>query len=111
MAIKRDEKGRFIKGSKPNPNGRPSKPREQKFYEITLSAVTYDDWKAIVGKAVEQAKRGDYQARKFLAEHLIGLPVQKTELLGFSVNPANEVHIEDLSVVVDLIQQAKERGE
>lgn len=107
----RDEKGRFIKGNKANPNGRPSKPREQRFYEITLSAVTTEDWKAIIGKAVEQAKRGDYQARKFLAEHLLGLPVQKTELLGLNVNPANDVHIEDLSVVVDLIQQAKERGE
>ena len=80
MASLRDEKGRFVKGSVPNPNGRPSKPRELRFYEITLSAVSDEDWTAIVYKARDQAKRGDAVARKWLADYLIGPPTQKTDL-------------------------------
>ena len=82
MGKQRDEKGRFIKGSVPNPNGRPSKAREERFYEITLSTVTLTDWKEIIEKAATQAKRGDSQARKFLADYLIGPPVQKSEITG-----------------------------
>ena len=50
--------------------------------EITLSAVTYADWKAIVKKAVDQARRGNPQARKFLADYLLGPPPQRHELTG-----------------------------
>ncbi|MFH1183937.1 MAG: hypothetical protein V1755_02720 [Chloroflexota bacterium] len=80
----RDDKGRFVPGNPGNPNstGRPPKEREVRFYEITLSAVSFDDWKAIVNKAKEQAKRGDAVARKWLADYLIGAPVQRTELTG-----------------------------
>lgn len=80
MASLRDEKGRFIKGSVPNPNGRPSKPHELRYYEITLSAVSEEDWTAIVSRARDQAKRGDAVARKWLADYLIGPPTQKTDL-------------------------------
>ena len=77
----RDETGRFVKGHPGGP-GRPKKEREERFYEITLSAVTFGDWKEIINKAVSQAKRGDSQARKFLADYLIGPPVQKSEITG-----------------------------
>lgn len=50
--------------------------------EITLSAVTFEDWRAIVKKAVDQAKRGNPQARKFLADYLLGPPPQRHELTG-----------------------------
>lgn len=102
----RDEKGRFIKGSVGNPKGRPPKAREERYYEITLSTVTFADWEEIIRKAADQAKRGDYQARKFLAEYLVGPPVQRTEILGDNI-----MSIEDLSVVVDLIQAAKGNAE
>ena len=78
----RDENGRFVKGATGNSRGRMPKERETKFYEITLSAVTFDDWKAIVVKAKEQAKRGDAVARKWLADYLIGPPVQRNEVTG-----------------------------
>lgn len=61
----------------PGGPGRPKKEREARFLEITLSAVTFDDWADIVRKAVAQAKRGDSQARKWLSDNIIGLPVQK----------------------------------
>ena len=82
VTTERDENGRFVKGHSGNPNGRPSKEREERFMEITLSAVTYTDWRAIVKKAVAQAKRGDNQARKFLADYLLGPPPQKHEISG-----------------------------
>ena len=78
----RDENGRFVKGEYKGGPGRPKKEREQRFYEITLAAVTFEDWKEIVAKAVWQAKKGDPTARKFLADYLIGPPVQRSELTG-----------------------------
>lgn len=72
----RDDKGRFVKGHSGGP-GRPPKSREERFLEITLSSVTFDDWKAIIKKAVTQAKNGSKDARRFLAEYLLGKPEQK----------------------------------
>jgi hypothetical protein len=78
--VERDENGQVKAGSVLNPKGRPKKEREQRFLEITLSTVTFDDWKDIVGKAVKQAKSGDAVARKWLSDYIIGPPAQKTEL-------------------------------
>ena len=78
----RDENGRFVKGQTGNPNGRPKKEREIRYYEIMQSACTFSDWRAISKKAVEQATRGDAVARKFLADYLLGPPTQKHEVTG-----------------------------
>ena len=78
---KRKPNGQFAKGNGGGP-GRPPKKREERFMEITLSAVTYADWKAIVKKACDQAKRGNPQARKFLADYLLGPPPQRHEVVG-----------------------------
>jgi hypothetical protein len=48
--------------------------------EITLSTVTYQDWKDIIEKAVSQAKRGNSTARKFLADYLLGPPNQRVDV-------------------------------
>ena len=50
--------------------------------EITLSAVTFQDWHDIIKKAVKQARVGNSQARKFLADYLLGPPAQRHELSG-----------------------------
>jgi hypothetical protein len=76
----RDERGRFVAGTTGNPNGRPSKKREERFYEITLSTCTYDDWTEIVKKAVAQAKRGDATARKWLSDYLLGPAQQRVDV-------------------------------
>ena len=75
MARKRDANGRFVKGDSGGP-GRPTKAREDRYYDITMTACTFDDWKAIVQKAVSQAKRGDSVARKWLSDFLVGVPEQ-----------------------------------
>jgi hypothetical protein len=76
----RDEKGKFVKG---NPGGG-RKPRqvEKDYLAIFRSSVTPDDWRAIIEKAVTDAKRGDATARKFIADYMIGAPTQRTELTG-----------------------------
>lgn len=79
MVPERDERGRFVRGHNGGP-GRPPKAREERFMEITLSAVTFSDWKDIIRKAVSQAKRGDASARKFLADYLIGPAGQKVDV-------------------------------
>lgn len=77
----RDENGRFVKGNGGGP-GRPKKVREEQYHAILVSVVTPEDWKAICCKAVQDAKRGDTAARKFLADYLIGPPVEKKEVTG-----------------------------
>lgn len=76
----RDDKGRFVKGSSGNPNGRPTKEREEKYYRILMTSCTYADWGKIVEKAIEQAKRGDAVARKWLSDYLIGEPEKNVNL-------------------------------
>lgn len=78
----REPDGRFTKGVSGNPKGRPRKEREERFMDIAVSAVTTEDWKAIVKKAVMQARRGDCTARKWLGDYLMGTPVQRTEVTG-----------------------------
>jgi hypothetical protein len=79
MVIEKDDKGKFAKGNRGGP-GRPKKEREGKYYEILVTAVTPTHWKTIIDKAVAQAERGDAVARKWLADYLIGQPVQKLAL-------------------------------
>jgi len=79
--MERDENGKFVKGNPGGP-GRPKKEREERFYEITLETVTFDEWREVIRKALAQAKRGDPQARKWLGDYLMGQPVQRHEVAG-----------------------------
>ncbi len=81
-----ENKGKFQPGNPGGP-GRPKKEREARFMEITLSVVTFEDWKEIVQKAVAQAKRGDATARKWLGDYLVGVPTQRTEITGKDGGP------------------------
>ena len=76
MAIARDEKGRFVKGASGNPQGRLPKETEKTYLEVCQNTCTFDVWREITMKAVEQAKRGDARARQWLSDYLIGKPLQ-----------------------------------
>ena len=88
----RDANGRFVRGNrcaeggKGGP-GRPKREREERFLEITLAAVTFEDWRKIVKRAVLLAKTGNKDARKFLADYIIGPPVRRTEITGRDGGP------------------------
>jgi len=92
--VERDASGRFVAGQSGNPDGRAPKKREERFLEITLSTVTFEDWKEIVQKAVKQAKTGNAVARKWLSDYIIGPPTQKAEISGVDGGP---VQIEDVN--------------
>jgi recombinational DNA repair protein RecR len=77
----RDEKGRFIKGHE-KIGGRKSKATEQSYLSIMLDVISEDDFREIVIKARDQAKRGDATARKWISDYILGMPVQRTELSG-----------------------------
>jgi len=76
----------FKKGVSGNPAGRAPKAREERYSEILISSVTFEVWEQIVKKAAEQAKKGDQAARKWLADYLVGPPVQRQEVTGKNGN-------------------------
>lgn len=104
MDKKRDDKGRFIKGHTGNPTGRMPKDREVKFYDLTISAVSEDDWVKVVKTAVRLAIKGDAQARKWLSDNLIGLPQQKVDLTtnGENINAIGIMGVDYRSAITNL---------
>lgn len=77
---KRDENGRFLPGHAPVSPGRPKRPVEIEYLNILKLGVTVDDWRKIVQTAVARAMSGDWKAREWLANYLIGKPPQILEL-------------------------------
>ena len=77
--MQKDEHGRFIKGNSGGP-GRPKKSREERYYKITMTTCTFEDWKLIVERAIKDAQKGDQAARKWLSDYLVGVP--ETPLSG-----------------------------
>ena len=73
--VARDSKGRFVKGASGNPQGRLPKQTETSYLQVSESVCTFDVWREITMKAVEQAKRGDARARQWLSDYLIGKPI------------------------------------
>ena len=45
-----------------------------------MTACTFDDWKAIGEKAVDQARNGDKDARKWLADYLVGPATKRLDV-------------------------------
>jgi ribosomal protein L17 len=75
-----------VKGHSGNPSGRPID--QFKYQKKIDTATTLKDWRAIIDKAIEQAKRGDAKARQWLSEYLAGKPIQ-----GLDVNSTGEMEI------------------
>lgn len=69
-------------GQSGNPKGRPRDPKTVRYHQILMTRCTLKDWKAIVDKAIEQAKDGNAAARRWLSGYVIGSPRQQVELTG-----------------------------
>ena len=91
--VPRDDKGRFPKGVSGNPTGRKKRQVEDDFMQLLKGAVTREDWIEICIKAVRQARSGDAVARKWLADYLIGSPVQRMEHSGAEGGPIQYVEV------------------
>lgn len=99
---KRDKKGRFVKGDTGGP-GRPPKPVEHVYWNVARTKCTLDDWQAIIERAISDAKDGDTQARRWLADILIGDPHKLRERADASDAPAPTV--ENVQGVVEVLAQ------
>ena len=80
------------------------KEREVKFYDLTVSAVSEEDWIGIVKTAVRLATKGDAQARKWLSDYLVGLPQQKVDLTtnGENINSIGITGVDYRSAITNL---------
>jgi len=105
--VERDAKGRFAKGASGNPQGRLPKQIEQSYLQVSESVCTFDVWREIVMKAVEQAKRGDARARQWLSDYLIGKPismimaVQDRQEMQINISWDDENRISNKPITID----------
>ena len=76
--------GGFAKGWKGGPGRRPGMHADVRIKYLTVlsESVPVDKWRQVCEKAIEQAMAGDHRARAFLANYLVGKPVQAVELSG-----------------------------
>lgn len=75
----RDERGYFLPGHSVRSPGRPKRKTEQSYLDIMLSVVTPERWQKICERAAKDAEKGDTSARKFLADYIVGKPVERIE--------------------------------
>lgn len=94
----RNNKGQFTTGNKASP-GRKPRPAEREYLEATIESVSLEDWRLVVVKAVKLAKAGDYQARRWLGDYVIGKPPQILELRGVEAQQ-----------LAQLIKEMEQRG-
>jgi hypothetical protein len=80
MAVERDAKGHFKKGHAPVSPGRPKAAVEIEYMAILKQGVTPDDWRKIVNTAVSLAMAGDWKAREWVGNYLVGRPNFTLEL-------------------------------
>ena len=71
MSDGRDEHGRFADGNPGGP-GRPRRAIEREYLAALGDAVTLDDWRDVVARAMADAKAGDRAARTWLGRYLVG---------------------------------------
>jgi len=91
----RKKDGKFAKGNSISVgHGRPPRQTEDDYMAVVLGAVSLDDWKQIVSKAVEDAKSGDVQARKWIASLVIGDKPNIVNVLANIENNVDRVQLE-----------------
>jgi hypothetical protein len=67
----RNTNGTFAPGNPGGP-GRPRRGVERRYLAAFAEAVSLDDWREVVGKAVADAKAGNAKARDWLSKYLLG---------------------------------------
>ena len=99
----------FKPGQSGNPSGRPAYTAE--FTQRLVKLVKRADWRDIVLKAIEQAKRGDYKAREWLSDRVMGKAGQFVDITtaGESLN-LGLLDDKQLTALEEIIKQATNAG-
>lgn len=80
----RDKQGRLLPGHSVKSPGRPNRMTEDAYLRVLSEAVSAEDWREVVTRAVNQAKAGDARAREWLTRYLVGeSPVSLTKLAAW----------------------------
>ena len=95
MVVKRDEKGRFIKGSVANPKGRPPRATEKEYLDTVYDEIPIERFRRMIARQAERAERGDLKALEFLVR-IIGLEA------------ARKIDIRTDVITVELFGEAEE---
>ncbi len=83
----RDPKGRFVKGTSGNPNGRATFSAESNYADVYKSKVTPEKFGEVVNQLIHLATvKRDMNAIKLLLAYAMGQPVQKSEVTGAEGN-------------------------
>ena len=98
----RNEKGQFVKGEYGGGPGRPKRSTEAEYLDALIEVTPIAAWKRIGRKAVQQAERGDPQARRWLSEYLLGKPQERMDLTsgGESIVRAQDLTDDELATIV-----------
>jgi len=89
--------------------GRPKREFELAFLKTLVDTVAPEDWLEIIIQAVEQAKEGDWRARQWLSNYLIGTPVRRVEI-DVDESGKHEFEVgERAAAIMALLEQARER--
>jgi len=64
-------------GGTSNTQGRPSRRVEEKYLKGLTTKVGIEEWGQIVDKAIEQAIAGDWRARNWISNYLMGTPAKR----------------------------------
>ena len=94
-----------------NRGGRPKRAVELKFLRTLVDTVSPEDWADIIVKAVEQAKGGEWRARAWLSNYLLGTPIKRVQA-EVDIIASTEFGLgERAAAIMALLNSAKEREE
>ena len=112
--LARGPQGKFQKGNAfgvGNRGGRPTRVAELKFLSTLVDTVAPEDWVAIIQKAVEQAKTGEWRARQWLSNYLLGTPIRRVQIEA-DVTARQEFSIgEQAAGILAILNAARQREE
>lgn len=106
----RTDNGQFAPGNPGGP-GRPRRAIEREYLATLGNAVSLDDWRDVVTRAVVDAKAGDSAARAWLTKYLVGdkplthLDLAAGEARGFTAD--EEVRDASARQAHDVARQAQ----
>ena len=83
--IEQVEQYQIKPGQSGNPGGRPKKVSKSELLAVLHETVTTDDYKAIVERAIVQAKAGNRFAREYISLYMLGRPKPMDDDDGDSV--------------------------